>query len=154
MTHHPNLKIIAFVGMTGAGKSTAVHHFTEKGFPKVTITTSDETSAIDQIEHLVAAGQHRVIIDGIETWDEYKSLKHHYPSEIAVVAVVSPRQVRYRRLDRDPQDHESAGQHDYEEIETGGKAGPIAAADYYVLNDGSIERFEHQLDDVAHEIFK
>lgn len=35
MTHHENLKIIAFVGLTGSGKSTAVEYFTNKGFPRV-----------------------------------------------------------------------------------------------------------------------
>lgn len=32
---HENLKILAFVGLPGAGKSTAVDYFTEKGYPKV-----------------------------------------------------------------------------------------------------------------------
>lgn len=35
MTHRTNTKIIAFVGLAGSGKSTAVEYFTEKGFPKV-----------------------------------------------------------------------------------------------------------------------
>lgn len=35
MTHHEHLKILAFVGLAGSGKSTAVDHFTEKGYPKV-----------------------------------------------------------------------------------------------------------------------
>ncbi|MDB5163272.1 MAG: putative Dephospho-CoA kinaselike protein [Candidatus Saccharibacteria bacterium] len=35
MTHHENLKIIAFVGLAGSGKSTAVEYFSEKGYPKV-----------------------------------------------------------------------------------------------------------------------
>lgn len=35
MTHHENLKILAFVGLPGSGKSTAVQYFTEKGYPKV-----------------------------------------------------------------------------------------------------------------------
>lgn len=35
MTHHENLKILAFVGLPGSGKTTAVEHFTKKGFPKV-----------------------------------------------------------------------------------------------------------------------
>lgn len=35
MTHHENLKIVAFVGLAGAGKSTAVEYFAEKGYPKV-----------------------------------------------------------------------------------------------------------------------
>lgn len=36
MSHqHENLKILAFVGLPGAGKSTAVEYFTKKGYPKV-----------------------------------------------------------------------------------------------------------------------
>ncbi len=35
MTHHPNLKIIALVGLSGSGKSTAVDYLTDLGFPKV-----------------------------------------------------------------------------------------------------------------------
>jgi len=35
MTNHENLKILAFVGLAGSGKSTAVEHFTKKGYPKV-----------------------------------------------------------------------------------------------------------------------
>lgn len=35
MKQHENLKILAFVGLTGSGKSTAVENFTSKGFPKV-----------------------------------------------------------------------------------------------------------------------
>lgn len=35
MSQHENLKIIAFVGLAGTGKSTAVHYLTEKGYPKV-----------------------------------------------------------------------------------------------------------------------
>lgn len=35
MKHYENLKIIAFVGLAGSGKSTAVEYLTEKGYPKV-----------------------------------------------------------------------------------------------------------------------
>lgn len=35
MTHNENLKIIAFVGLAGSGKSTAVKYLTDKGYPKV-----------------------------------------------------------------------------------------------------------------------
>ena len=35
MTHYENLKILAFVGLAGSGKSTAVEHFTKKDYPKV-----------------------------------------------------------------------------------------------------------------------
>ena len=35
MTHHENVKIVAFVGLTGSGKSSAVEYLTGKGYPKV-----------------------------------------------------------------------------------------------------------------------
>ena len=35
MKHHENVKIIAFVGLTGSGKSSAVDYLTDKGYPKV-----------------------------------------------------------------------------------------------------------------------
>lgn len=35
MSHNENLKIIAFVGLSGSGKSVAVDYLTQKGYPKV-----------------------------------------------------------------------------------------------------------------------
>lgn len=35
MKHHDNVKIVAFVGLTGSGKSSAVEYLTAKGYPKV-----------------------------------------------------------------------------------------------------------------------
>lgn len=35
MSNYPNLKILAFVGLTGSGKSTAVEYVTDLGIPKV-----------------------------------------------------------------------------------------------------------------------
>lgn len=35
MNHRENLKIVAFVGLTGSGKSSAVKYLTDKGYPKV-----------------------------------------------------------------------------------------------------------------------
>lgn len=35
MKHYENVKIVALVGLTGSGKSTAVDYLTHKGYPKV-----------------------------------------------------------------------------------------------------------------------
>ncbi|MDT4849915.1 Dephospho-CoA kinase [compost metagenome] len=35
MKHYENVKIVALVGLTGSGKSTAVDYLTNKGYPKV-----------------------------------------------------------------------------------------------------------------------
>jgi len=187
MTHHENLKILAFVGLTGSGKSTAVEHFTSLGYPKVYfggiiyeamaaagIEKGEENEKtfrveirekegndfvvkriIDQINHLANAGQRRIIADGLYTWDEYKALKHAFPGETTVIAVTAPKHHRYHwlesRADR-PQTPEISAARDQHEIETLQKGGPIAAADFFVSNNGSVEHFYAQLDDIIAEL--
>ncbi|MGV9002097.1 MAG: AAA family ATPase [Candidatus Saccharimonadaceae bacterium] len=187
MTQHENLKILAFVGLTGSGKSTAVENFTNKGFPKVYFggvildameeagiehTAENEkkfreeyrekfgkdavaNKIVEQIKHLSASGQHRIIADGIYTWTEYKILKSEFPGELLVVATVAPRHLRYHRLSQRPirpLTSSEAYARDTAEIENLEKGGPIAIADHYVYNDGSIERFDAQLDTLAEEL--
>jgi dephospho-CoA kinase len=187
MTHHENLKILAFVGLTGAGKSTAVEYFTEKGFPKVYFggvildamteaglehTQENEkrfreelrqkhgkdvvaNRIVEQIHRLADAGQHRIIADGIYTWTEYKILKKAFPGELIVVAVVAPRRLRYHRLEQRPirpLTSTEAYNRDQAEIENLEKGGPIAIADHFIINTGSIETFDKQLDALAEEV--
>lgn len=188
MKHHENLKILAFVGMSGTGKSTAVEHLTEKGYPKVyfggivldevkrrglELTQQNEEPIreelrekegkdfivkriIDQINDLVDAGQHRVVADGLYTWTEYRALKHAFPGELTVVAVVAQKHIRKNRLEHRPVrplTYEQVDQRDWSEIENLEKGGPIAIADYYIMNNsGNVEGLYEQVDAVAREI--
>jgi len=180
MTHHENLKILAFVGLAGSGKSTAVQYFTEKGYPKVYFggviyqemekagierTAHSEqkfreeirekngkdfvaNKIVEQIENLANSGQHRIIADGIYTWTEYQVLKRAFPGELEVVAIVSPRHLRYHRLaERVERPYTATESHerDIAEIEHLEKGGPIAIADHYVINDGPIEDLHEKL---------
>lgn len=187
MEHHKNLKILAFVGLSGSGKTTAVEHFTKKGFPKVYFGgiiyeamaeagiekgESNEhvfrteirkkegedfvvKRIIKQIHDLANAGQHRIIADGIYTWEEFKAIKHEFPGETTVVAITAPKHVRYHwlehRADR-PQTLQISAERDKHEIENLQKGGPIAAADYFIMNNGSMENFYDQLDAVAESL--
>ncbi|MFZ1250321.1 MAG: AAA family ATPase [Candidatus Microsaccharimonas sp.] len=187
MTDHKNLKIIAFVGLTGSGKSTAVEHFAEKGYPKVYFggvildamaeaglehNPENEKSfreefrkkygkdavanrIVEQIKNLAAAGQHRIIADGIYSWTEYKVLKNAFPGELELVSIVSPRRLRYHRLSQRtvrPLTSSEAYSRDTAEIENIEKGGPIAIADHFIINNGSIEHFIEQLEAVAKEL--
>lgn len=187
MTHHENLKILAFVGLAGAGKSTAVEYFTEKGYPKVYFggviyeamkdagierTAESEKQfreefrekygknvvadrIIEQINNLAQAGQHRIIADGLYSWSEYKALKHAFPGEMTVVAVVAPKHLRYHRLahrSERPYTEAESYQRDITQIENIEQGGPIAIADHYIINDNSIEYFDEQLETLSREL--
>ncbi len=82
------------------------------------------------------------VIDGMYSWDEYKFLRQHFGSRMKVVAIFTTRSLRYMRLSqrsKRPLSNEEAEQRDYAEIENVEKAGPIAIADYTILNDGPQE---------------
>lgn len=187
MTEQDNLKIIAFVGLTGSGKSAAVQYLTDKGYPKVYfggviyaamekagIAQGEENEKtfrveirekkgadfivreiIKQIHSLADAGQKRIIADGIYSWDEYKIMKQEFHGNLDVVAVTTPKHLRYHRLetrnDR-PQTRTISIERDHNEIDTMQKGGPIAMADYFVMNDGDKERLYQQVDAILQTI--
>jgi len=187
MKHHENVKIIAFVGLTGSGKSTAVEYLTQKGYPKVyfggivldevtkrglELTQENEQPIreelrekegkdfvvkriVEQLHHLIGAGQHRIVADGLYTWTEYKTLKHEFPGELTVVAVVSPKHLRKQRMAKRPirpLTSTEVDQRDWAEIENIEKGGPIAIADYYLMNDRDVNHLHTQIDDVLEHI--
>lgn len=55
------------------------------------------------------------------------------------------------RVDR-PQSPHTSAERDKHEIETLQKGGPIAAADHFIMNNGSMDDFYAQLDAVAHSL--
>ena len=111
--------------------------------------------AIKDIHQLIAAGQKKVVLDGLYTWSEYKTLLHEFPGQVTVIAIVAPKQLRYQRLQNRPerpmQPHEIK-ERDWAEVENIDKGGPIAMADYFVINDGSIEKLHDQLHGVAGDV--
>jgi dephospho-CoA kinase len=94
------------------------------------------------LPHLTAAleSRHHIIIDGLYSFSEYKTLHRELGAAMVVVAVISSRHVRYQRLAQRPErplTAEEAETRDYQEIETLEKGGPIAIADYTLLNDAA-----------------
>lgn len=187
MTNKSNVKIIAFVGLPGSGKSTAVDYLSQKDIPKIYmggiiykameeagIEINFESQqkfreeiraregkdfvakrAIEQINNLIDAGQKQIIVDGIYTWTEYKLFKRAFPGEMTVVAVVTPKPLRKRRLAQRPErplTSVEVDQRDWAEIENLEKGGPIALADFYVHNNRSYDEFYTQIDEILDEI--
>jgi len=181
------IEIIAFVGLAGAGKSTAVDYIIEKDYPKVyfggiiyaamneagvDITPESQQifrekiretegkdfvvkRVIQQTKDLIEAGQHRIVLDGLYSWTEYKALKHEFPGELSTVAVVAPKKLRHRRLANRPErpfTQEEADKRDWTEIEKLEKGGPIAIADHFIINDGDLNNLHKQIDKILDEI--
>lgn len=179
-------KIIAFVGLTGSGKSEAVNYVVGKNIPRVyfggVILRAMEAAGIDwneqnerqfreeiraregkdfvvrqiikDIHGLIDAGQHRIVADGVYTWTEYKALKREFSSNLIVVAVVAPKRLRHRRLTTRPVRPltiDEANSRDWAEIENLEKGGPIAIADYYIHNDGSLDKLHQQIDAILQD---
>lgn len=122
--------IIAFVGMTGAGKSTAAESLLARGwsyirFGQVTIDRlKEEGQAINpENEKAMREGLRReqgmgvfallslpaiqtavrtgpVVIDGLYSWSEYKILRDAFGDTLKVVAIYASPKTRYSRLEK------------------------------------------------------
>ncbi|MBQ3468117.1 AAA family ATPase [Candidatus Saccharibacteria bacterium] len=183
------VKIIAFVGMAGSGKSVAVDYMTEKGVPKIYFggmiykemerrgieRTPDGESekkfreeiretegkdwvvrqVIDSVYDLAEAGQKRIVLDGVYSWTEYRILRHEFPGILTFVAVVVDKNLRYKRVAARPErpfQLDEIKERDRSEIENLEKGGPIAAADYYILNNGTVEDMKGRLVEILGKI--
>lgn len=89
-----------------------------------------------------ALANSNVVIDGLYSWEEYTYLKERYGENLYLVAVWSSPQTRYERLAKRsnrPLTVEEAASRDKTEIENIAKGGPIAMADFTIVNESSRE---------------
>jgi len=115
-----------------------------------------------KIEELLEKGN--VVGDGLYSWSEYKALKDKYGDQLVVIAVYAPPKIRYERLAsrklmthdttmrNRPATVEQAKSRDYSEIENIEKAGPIAMADYTVINTTDVQAVYQQCEAILKEI--
>ncbi len=83
-----------------------------------------------------------VVIDGLYSWEEYIFLKDYYGEDFYVVAVWASPRTRYARLSTRVNrclTPEEAASRDRAEIENTNKGGPIAMADFTIINESSLE---------------
>lgn len=187
MTERTNVKIISFVGLAGAGKTTATDYMATKHVPRVSfgdiIRQSMERAAIDPSEanersfithllsrghaqfieqytlphfhNLIDAGQRRIVTDGSSSLEEYRALMAAFPGSVTTVALVSPKHLRYQRLEKradHPLTRAEAIARDIAEAEHEDKAAPIALADHYLINDGTKDALYDKLDRMCVEL--
>ncbi len=96
-----------------------------------------------------------VVLDGLYSWAEYKILKQLLGEQLVVVAVVTNCGIRKQRLatrEFRPLTAEQVDSRDIAELENLEKGGPIAKADYYILNNGTELEFKRQFDELMAQI--
>jgi dephospho-CoA kinase len=83
-----------------------------------------------------------VVVDGLYSWEEYTFLRNYYGENFYVVAVLASPRTRYARLTSRANrclTLEEAVSRDRAELENINKGGPIAMADYAIINEFSLE---------------
>lgn len=106
-----------------------------------------------------------VIGDGLYSWEEYLVLREKYGKNLIVIAVYAPPKIRYARLCNRSSKHgedknlrfrsfteKEAAARDKAEIENSHKGGPIAMADYTIINDGSPNDLYKKIDDLLNKL--
>ena len=95
-----------------------------------------------------------VVIDGLYSWSEYKFLIEKFPN-LKLLSVVVDKDIRYSRVAERPErpfKREDIIYRDLSEIENIEKGGPIAYADYYILNNGTVEDELNRLKEILERI--
>ena len=104
-----------------------------------------------------------VVGDVLYSWSEYKILKERYGDSMYVIAVYASAKLRYERLEnrkveKDDKQRfrsftkEEAKARDYAEIENSEKGGPIAMADFTIINTGTIDELKQKTKDILKAI--
>jgi dephospho-CoA kinase len=92
--------------------------------------------------------QSSVVIDGLYSWEEYTFLKNYYGKDFYVVAVLASPETRYSRLtsrsSRRLTLDEATGR-DVAEVENLNKGGPIAMADFAIINESSLRNLRQEV---------
>jgi len=103
----------------------------------------------------LARKQSAVVIDGLYSWEEYTFLKTHYGEDFYVIAVWASPKTRHARLtDRLERGLtlEEAANRDRAEVENINKGGPIAMADFTIINESSLQELKKEVEGVISKL--
>ena len=111
------------------------------------------TLNLPKLEKMVE--KNNVVVESLYSWDELKIVQERFGKQVITVAITADKALRYDRLakrDIRPFNRKDAIKRDITEIENIAKAGPIAYADYFVDNNGSIEEFHQRINDLLEKV--
>jgi dephospho-CoA kinase len=106
--------------------------------------------SIDRIREYYLNGN--VVIESLYSWQEYKTIKNEFGDHFKLLTMYTTKTIRYKRLElreTRPLTYNEAVSRDISEIEHLDKGGPIAFADYLVLNDATLDDLYKQLEKIT-----
>ena len=176
------MKVVAIVGMAGAGKTEVARLFEKEGFTRIRFGDITDEEVRKQGWELNEENERRareslrkrygmaayamlnlsridlalkttpVVIDGLYSWEEYIFLKGYYQDKLSVVAVFASPQTRYQRLSvrgERPLTAEEAAGRDKAEVEGINKSGPIAMADFTIVNQATMRELKREVKQIV-----
>jgi len=157
-----NIPSVYFGGITinevkkrGMEVSEASEKFVREDIRKKEGNGAYAVRMIKQIEELFEQGKKYVVADGLYSWTEYKIFKDSFGDRAIIIALATPRKDRHQRLQNRPVrplTEEEVSSREYAEIENLEKGGPIANADYFLTNVGSVEGLQKDLESLLDKL--
>jgi dephospho-CoA kinase len=112
------------------------------------------TLALPELERLLLESRH-VAIEGLFNLAEYDLLQETLQRPIIIIALATSKRTRYERLAKRRERSltpSEAIERDLLEIKTVDKAGPIALADFTIINDGEVTDLHEKMSQVIEMI--
>lgn len=102
--------------------------------------------SIDKIQEY--AKDSNVVIESLYSWEEFKVLKEIFKEDFKLLCLYTTKDLRYQRLakrTKRPLTKDEAASRDVSELENLNKGGPIAFADFIVVNDSTLTDLKSKL---------
>jgi dephospho-CoA kinase len=96
-----------------------------------------------------------VVIESLYSWEEYLAMKKEFGNCFKVLAIFASAETRITRMKTRPVrplTAEELQSRDYSQIENLHQAGPIARADWTIVNEGTIEELKSSIDKVLSKL--
>ena len=109
--------------------------------------------SIPKIKDLLKNGS--VLVESLYSWEEYLEMKKEFGDEFKTLAIFASPEKRIERMTNRPirpLKKEDVISRDYAQIENLHQAGPIARADYMIVNEGTKEDLYKQVDEIIKKL--
>lgn len=97
------------------------------------------------------AEESNVLVESLYGWEEYLEMIKEFGNDFKVLAILASPEIRIKRMANRPVrplSREELVSRDYSQIENLHQAGPIARADYFIVNEGTKEKLHQEIDKV------